>query len=124
MCAPSTSKSPVPLALQKFCASGTVNVLCPWHHKKCSHICSLHEQSSQCRSSNQHAWCLKSPLSSGVQSSSGWVVFFLIYPGKFFCSLHSPWEQNELPYHSQWCPMMVSGQSPLLTHSRWDLQSF
>ena len=102
------------VALWSTCAPGTSKVL---YHKKCSHICSPHEQSFLCRSTDQHKQCLKSPLSPGVQSSLGWVVFLLIYPEKLFCSCYSPWEWNRLSYHSPWHPMMLSWQSPLLIHS-------
>ena len=106
------------------CAPGTTKFLCPWHHKNV-HLCTHHMSKVLLhRYLNQPRWCLRSPLSSGVQASLGWSVVFLIYLQKFFHSHHSPREQNGWHYPLSQCPKTVSGQRPPSTPSVLDWQHF
>ena len=105
-----------PWHFKKFCAPSTAKVLCPWHYKTFTHVLTMWAKFSA-DSSCQHEWFLKSPLSLGVLSFSGWVWSFPFYPGRFSCAQHSPWKWNGLLYHRSWCPTMVFGQSPPLTHN-------
>ena len=117
-CAPGTTKGPMPLALQR--------VLCSWHCKssvpfapqKCSCIC------AHCLSKVLLHRCWNQPMSGVCNHLShevcgppqDGVVGNLVYLWKFFCSHDSPGNGMDHTYHSSWCPKMVSGQSPPLTH--------